>query len=307
MTEYCGKVSPRIKTPRKAARNNGDYVCIICQSRFTRFATVNFHFPGCVEKYGNPNGNHWNDHPSCAGKGFRPNRVRDSPATFAVHSDEEEEEQQEEDRVHVPFQYDPRTIASDILRVLGEHPTLPPLNAHLMERDPTFSFSAPPNLRDQHQQKLSNGEAGTLGVEKKLIAEEWRVLRESEEAQGKNTKAQSDAMKPPRSNQTSFRQTPSGNSAPDQSTQASQLGPLPQGWRKRTSRAGHVYFVNFRTSVMTFDDPRTSPQPRPFSRLGTLPSGWAMCVCGTLDNPRVYFVDHNTRRNTWEDPRGPPP
>ena len=29
--------------------------------------------------------------------------------------------------------YDPNTIAQDILRAMGKHPTLPPLNAHILE------------------------------------------------------------------------------------------------------------------------------------------------------------------------------
>lgn len=28
---------------------------------------MNYHFIGCVAKYGNPHGNRWNDHPSCGG------------------------------------------------------------------------------------------------------------------------------------------------------------------------------------------------------------------------------------------------
>ena len=29
---------------------------------------MNYHFPSCVEKYGNPKGKRWSDHPSCSGK-----------------------------------------------------------------------------------------------------------------------------------------------------------------------------------------------------------------------------------------------
>ena len=65
-TKYCGKITPRIKEPVKVNRNQGDVVCVICGSSFTRVEGVNYHFVSCVEKYGNPQGNKWNDHPSCS-------------------------------------------------------------------------------------------------------------------------------------------------------------------------------------------------------------------------------------------------
>ena len=70
-TKYCGVISLRIKEPKETKRDMGDYHCIICGSRFTRVEGVNYHFPKCVERYGNPQGNNWNDHPSCAGKKSR--------------------------------------------------------------------------------------------------------------------------------------------------------------------------------------------------------------------------------------------
>ena len=47
-----------------------------------------------------------------------------------------EDEDEEEDQVSgstPATQYDPKTIASDFLRAIGEHPHLPPLNAHMEE------------------------------------------------------------------------------------------------------------------------------------------------------------------------------
>jgi E3 ubiquitin-protein ligase NEDD4 len=38
------------------------------------------------------------------------------------------------------------------------------------------------------------------------------------------------------------------------------------------------------------------------SQLGPLPSGWEMRLTSTA---RVYFVDHNTKTTTWDDPRLP--
>lgn len=65
-TKYCGVISALIKEPEKANRSKGDYFCIICDSSFTRREGVNYHFPSCVEKHGNPEGHRWNDHASCS-------------------------------------------------------------------------------------------------------------------------------------------------------------------------------------------------------------------------------------------------
>lgn len=43
-------------------------------------------------------------------------------------------------------------------------------------------------------------------------------------------------------------------------------------------------------------------QPQSVSQLGPLPSGWEMRLTSTA---RVYFVDHNTKTTTWDDPRLP--
>ena len=41
---------------------------------------------------------------------------------------------------------------------------------------------------------------------------------------------------------------------------------------------------------------------QPVNNLGPLPSGWEMRL---TRQGRVYFVDHNTRTTTWNDPRIP--
>ena len=63
---------------------------------------------------------------------------RDQPKSAAyIDSEEEEEEEKEEEkgedgRASPPAKrYESRTIGSDFLRVIGEHPYLPPLNAHV--------------------------------------------------------------------------------------------------------------------------------------------------------------------------------
>jgi E3 ubiquitin-protein ligase NEDD4 len=96
-------------------------------------------------------------------------------------------------------------------------------------------------------------------------------------------------------------------------------GELPAGWEQRTTPEGRPYFVDHNTRTTTWVDPRrqqyirmygqnatgggnTTFQQQPVSQLGPLPSGWEMRLTNTA---RVYFVDHNTKTTTWDDPRLP--
>ncbi|KAL8694750.1 MAG: hypothetical protein Q9218_000676 [Villophora microphyllina] len=95
-------------------------------------------------------------------------------------------------------------------------------------------------------------------------------------------------------------------------------GELPAGWEQRHTPEGRAYFVDHNTRTTTWVDPRrqqyirmygqnpsgnnTTIQTQPVSQLGALPSGWEMRLTNTA---RVYFVDHNTKTTTWDDPRLP--
>ena len=95
-------------------------------------------------------------------------------------------------------------------------------------------------------------------------------------------------------------------------------GELPAGWEQRQTPEGRYYFVDHNTRTTTWVDPRrqqyirmyganpngnnTTIQTQPVSQLGALPSGWEMRLTNTA---RVYFVDHNTKTTTWDDPRLP--
>uniref|UniRef100_A0AAY4ETH2 E3 ubiquitin-protein ligase n=1 Tax=Denticeps clupeoides TaxID=299321 RepID=A0AAY4ETH2_9TELE len=74
------------------------------------------------------------------------------------------------------------------------------------------------------------------------------------------------------------------------------LGPLPQGWEKRTDSNGRMYFVHHPTRTTQWEDPRTQGllNDKP------LPEGWEMRF--TVDGI-PYFVDHNRRTTTYIDPR----
>ena len=96
-------------------------------------------------------------------------------------------------------------------------------------------------------------------------------------------------------------------------------GELPAGWEQRNTPEGRAYFVDHNTRTTTWVDPRRQQyirmygpqnaggsnatiQQQPVSQLGPLPSGWEMRLTNTA---RVYFVDHNTKTTTWDDPRLP--
>jgi E3 ubiquitin-protein ligase NEDD4 len=93
-------------------------------------------------------------------------------------------------------------------------------------------------------------------------------------------------------------------------------GPLPSGWEERYTPEGRPYYVDHNTRTTTWVDPRrqtiirvmgpggqgSNLQPQTISQLGPLPSGWEMRLTSTA---RVYFVDHNTKTTTWDDPRLP--
>lgn len=93
-------------------------------------------------------------------------------------------------------------------------------------------------------------------------------------------------------------------------------GELPAGWEQRHTPEGRAYFVDHNTRSTTWVDPRrqqyirmygggpgsSTIQQQPVSQLGPLPSGWEMRLTNTA---RVYFVDHNTKTTTWDDPRLP--
>ncbi|KAF7359541.1 E3 ubiquitin-protein ligase [Mycena sanguinolenta] len=93
-------------------------------------------------------------------------------------------------------------------------------------------------------------------------------------------------------------------------------GSLPNGWEERYTPEGRPYYVDHNTRTTTWVDPRrqtiirvmgpggqgSALQPQTISQLGPLPSGWEMRLTNTA---RVYFVDHNTKTTTWDDPRLP--
>lgn len=115
--------------------------------------------------------------------------------------------------------------------------------------------------------------------------------------------------------QASANTTAANVTVPNNNMTSAGSGPLPPGWEMRTSAEGRPYFVDHNTRTTTWVDPRRQQyistigpgsnlqvQVQPVSQLGPLPSGWEMRLTST---GRVYFVDHNTKTTTWDDPRLP--
>jgi hypothetical protein len=103
---------------------------------------------------------------------------------------------------------------------------------------------------------------------------------------------------------------------------------LPPGWESRINPLERKYFVDHNTRSTTWNHPLSGTSaslPAPVARaaetaflsasaamistlanratLDPLPSGWEMRM--TSRRRRVYFIDHNTRTTTWDDPRLP--
>ncbi|KND02049.1 NEDD4 family E3 ubiquitin-protein ligase [Spizellomyces punctatus DAOM BR117] len=114
-------------------------------------------------------------------------------------------------------------------------------------------------------------------------------------------------------------------STPSTSVSGSATGPLPNGWEQRFTPEGRPYFVDHNTRTTTWLDPRrvqqqsrgsfgqqltqgqaasqlAIAQQQSVAALGPLPSGWEMRMTNT---GRTYFVDHNAKITTWDDPRLP--
>ena len=110
--------------------------------------------------------------------------------------------------------------------------------------------------------------------------------------------------------------TASAGTGSDHTVTTAGSGSLPVGWEERYTLEGRPYYVDHNALTTTWVDPRgqnvvrvggpngqsTYPKPPTNSELGPLPSGWEIRLTSTA---RVYFVDHNTKLTTWDDPRLP--
>ncbi len=120
--------------------------------------------------------------------------------------------------------------------------------------------------------------------------------------------------------QTTGESTAESPSSPAPSS-AADSNSLPSGWSMKRAPNGRTFFIDHARKTTTWTDPRTGrPSPsasggggrRKSSRssasrvgkhengLGPLPAGWEERV---HKDGRTFFIDHNNKRTTWEDPR----
>ncbi|XP_054070253.1 E3 ubiquitin-protein ligase NEDD4 isoform X1 [Rissa tridactyla] len=99
----------------------------------------------------------------------------------------------------------------------------------------------------------------------------------------------------------------------DSSQQSSQQQPemeqgfLPKGWEVRHAPNGRPFFIDHNTKTTTWEDPRLKNSAHPRRKtsldpvdLGPLPPGWEE---RTHTDGRIFFINHNTKKTQWEDPR----
>ncbi|XP_030044921.1 E3 ubiquitin-protein ligase NEDD4 isoform X2 [Microcaecilia unicolor] len=86
-----------------------------------------------------------------------------------------------------------------------------------------------------------------------------------------------------------------------------QQGFFPKGWEMRNAPNGRPFFINHITKTTTWEDPRFKipahmrrKQSLDPADLGPLPPGWEERI---HTDGRVFYIDHNTKRTQWEDPR----
>ncbi|XP_010295406.1 PREDICTED: E3 ubiquitin-protein ligase NEDD4 isoform X2 [Phaethon lepturus] len=104
-------------------------------------------------------------------------------------------------------------------------------------------------------------------------------------------------------------QATSSDSSQQSSQQQSETeqGFLPKGWEVRHAPNGRPFFIDHNTKTTTWEDPRLKISAHPRRKtsldpidLGPLPPGWEE---RTHTDGRIFFINHNTKKTQWEDPR----
>lgn len=162
----------------------------------------------------------------------------------------------------------------------------------------------------------AEGTSATQRTEREANTAVERARHQNRTLPEDRTGANSPSNMPPPATAPSGSSTPGAASMVGTGATTAGTGELPPLWEQRHTPEGRPYFVDHNTRTTTWVDPRrqqyirvyggqatsTSIQQQPVSQLGPLPSGWEMRLTNTA---RVYFVDHNTKTTTWDDPRLP--
>uniref|UniRef100_A0A3P9K6X2 HECT-type E3 ubiquitin transferase n=1 Tax=Oryzias latipes TaxID=8090 RepID=A0A3P9K6X2_ORYLA len=156
-------------------------------------------------------------------------------------------------------------------------------------------------------------------------------LRSSSMTDGVSDQAQAPPLMQSSQTRRSRAQTVSGGEEPMSPSAAAYTlttPGLPPGWEERKDAKGRTYYVNHNNRTTTWtrpivqganniqvrravkdtlsnpQTPQLSPYSSPKSQHKTqqsfLPPGWEMRIA---PNGRPFFIDHNNRSTTWEDPR----
>ncbi|XP_026090186.1 E3 ubiquitin-protein ligase NEDD4-like isoform X4 [Carassius auratus] len=82
---------------------------------------------------------------------------------------------------------------------------------------------------------------------------------------------------------------------------------LPPGWEMRLAPNGRPFFIDHNSRTTTWEDPRLKYPVHMRTKasldpgdLGPLPPGWEERVHA---DGRTFYIDHNTKKTQWEDPR----
>ncbi|KAK9955105.1 hypothetical protein ABG768_015005 [Culter alburnus] len=99
---------------------------------------------------------------------------------------------------------------------------------------------------------------------------------------------------------------PSPYSSPKSQHKANQSF-LPPGWEMRIAPNGRPFFIDHNSRTTTWEDPRLKYPVHMRTKasldpgdLGPLPPGWEERVHA---DGRTFYIDHNTKKTQWEDPR----
>lgn len=99
---------------------------------------------------------------------------------------------------------------------------------------------------------------------------------------------------------------PSPYSSPKSQHKANQIF-LPPGWEMRMAPNGRPFFIDHNSKNTTWEDPRLKYPVHMRTKasldpgdLGPLPPGWEERVHA---DGRTFYIDHNTKKTQWEDPR----
>lgn len=156
-TNVCGVFSPETKPPLKRS-HQGLFHCPRCDSQFTTSPAVNYHFEGCVAKYGNPGSLKWSDHPSLEGVAKRSIPASKDPRTIRTGAQvSAASEQPTQGNVPTVRQIAVGSVSADThigITVPISRMSAPLLDSDTQGSDPSTLPTHQPSIKDHASPKL---------------------------------------------------------------------------------------------------------------------------------------------------------